>query len=65
MTRADLASALVQANEEEKQHRLLGETRPTILTDEELYGNLFLFNLAGERLKYRMKEGTIADICRI
>ena len=45
-----LVAAMVKANEEEK-HQQYKEgkltSRPTYLTDEELYGNLFVFNLAG------------------
>lgn len=41
-----LLAAIVGANEEEKvQHQKCG--RPSYLTDSELFGNLFVFNLAG------------------
>jgi cytochrome P450 len=40
---SNLISTLVQANEEEKKEG----GKALALTDEELYGNLFLFNLAG------------------
>lgn len=41
--RSNLLSTLVQANEEEKKD---GD-KSLALTDDELYGNLFIFNLAG------------------
>ena len=48
---ADMVSALVEADEaakrEEKKPGLGARAKPTHLTDDEMYGNLFLFNLAG------------------
>ncbi|KIX06449.1 uncharacterized protein Z518_04425 [Rhinocladiella mackenziei CBS 650.93] len=41
-----LLEAMVNANEAEKQ-QLLVPGRPSCLTESELYGNLFVFNLAG------------------
>lgn len=42
-----LLSAMVQANEAEKHGIAKSEGRPSYLTESELYGNLFVFNLAG------------------
>jgi cytochrome P450 len=42
-----LLSAMVQANEAEKHGMAKSGGRPSFLTDSELYGNLFVFNLAG------------------
>ncbi|KAK7890212.1 hypothetical protein LTR67_008097 [Exophiala xenobiotica] len=48
---ADIVSALVEADEaakrEAKKPGLGARAKPTHLTDDEMYGNLFLFNLAG------------------
>jgi cytochrome P450 len=45
-TRSLLAS-MVAANEAEKAQKQQSLSKPTYLTDSELYGNLFVFNLAG------------------
>ena len=53
-----LVAAMVKANEEEKNQpykESKSTFRPTYLTDEELYGNLFVFNLAG----FETTAGTI------
>lgn len=42
-----LLAAMVRANEEEKQQLQKRSGRPSYLTESELYGNLFVFNLAG------------------
>ncbi|KPI37075.1 Secologanin synthase [Cyphellophora attinorum] len=42
-----LLSAMVQANEAEKHGMVKAGGRPSFLTESELYGNLFVFNLAG------------------
>ncbi|KAK5458405.1 hypothetical protein LTS15_004486 [Exophiala xenobiotica] len=48
---ADIVSALVEADEvakrEEMKPGLEARAKPKHLTDDEMYGNLFLFNLAG------------------
>ncbi|KAJ5662735.1 hypothetical protein N7462_011661 [Penicillium macrosclerotiorum] len=42
-----LLEAMVKANEVEKQESLKKTARASYLTDSELYGNLFVFNIAG------------------
>lgn len=42
-----LLGAMVKANEAEKQHLRNTPGKPSYLTESELYGNLFVFNLAG------------------
>ncbi|KAF2187983.1 putative cytochrome P450 [Zopfia rhizophila CBS 207.26] len=42
-----LLEAMVNANEAEKQPLQTPTARPSYLTESELYGNLFVFNLAG------------------
>ena len=42
-----LLEAMVNANEAEKQQLQKPTARPSYLTESELYGNLFVFNLAG------------------
>lgn len=42
-----LLEAMVRANEAEKQQLPESISRPSYLTESELYGNLFVFNLAG------------------
>jgi cytochrome P450 len=42
-----LLEAMVNANEAEKQELQKSTAHPSYLTDSELYGNLFVFNLAG------------------
>jgi cytochrome P450 len=42
-----LLGRIVSANEAEKQQLQKSEARPSYLTESELYGNLFVFNLAG------------------
>ena len=44
-SKPSLLQAMVTANEAEKQQMSAG--KPSYLTDSELYGNLFVFNLAG------------------
>ncbi len=44
---ASLVAALVQANDEAKREERKADGIPTHLTDEELYGNMYMFNLAG------------------
>jgi cytochrome P450 len=45
--RASLLAAMVNANESEKQQLQEKTGRPSYLTESELYGNIFVFNLAG------------------
>lgn len=42
-----LLESMVRANETEKQQLQNSTGRPSYLTDSELYGNIFVFNLAG------------------
>jgi cytochrome P450 len=42
-----LLASMVDANEAEKREKQQSSSKPTYLTDSELYGNLFVFNLAG------------------
>ncbi|KIV76970.1 hypothetical protein PV11_08814 [Exophiala sideris] len=44
---ADIVSALVEADEAAKRDEKASSFRPMHLTDQELLGNLFVFNLAG------------------
>ncbi|KAI1612009.1 cytochrome P450 [Exophiala viscosa] len=44
---ADIVSALVEADEAAKREEKASSLRPMHLTDQELLGNLFVFNLAG------------------
>lgn len=53
--RTGLLEALINANESEKQQLQKPSSRPSYLTDSELYGNLFVFNLAG----YETTAGTM------
>ena len=46
-SRPTLLSAMVNANEAEKGEKPTSAAKPSYLTDSELYGNLFIFNLAG------------------
>lgn len=45
--KTSLLAAMVSANEEEKQQLQKPTGRPSHLTESELYGNIFVFNLAG------------------
>lgn len=45
--KTSLLGAMVKANESEKQQLHKSTGRPSYLTESELYGNLFVFNLAG------------------
>jgi len=45
--KGNLMSALVEANESEKQEAAKGTSTGSFLTDEEMYGNLFMYNVAG------------------
>ncbi|KAF2252133.1 putative cytochrome P450 [Trematosphaeria pertusa] len=45
--RTSLLEAMVKANEAEKQQLQKTTSRPSYLTESELYGNIFVFNLAG------------------
>ena len=47
LQKTSLLGAMVKANEAEKQQLQKTTGRPSYLTDSELYGNLFVFNLAG------------------
>jgi cytochrome P450 len=45
---ASMVSALVEANEAAKREEIAAKTGPKLhLSDDEMYGNLFIFNLAG------------------
>jgi cytochrome P450 len=46
-TRMSLLEAMINANESEKQQLDKPTSRPSYLTDSELYGNIFVFNMAG------------------
>ncbi|KAF2106449.1 putative cytochrome P450 [Lophiotrema nucula] len=46
-SRTNLLEAIVTANEAEKQIAQSGTAKPSYLSESELYGNLFVFNLAG------------------
>jgi cytochrome P450 len=46
-SKRSLLASMVAANEAEKAQKQQSLSRPTYLTDSELYGNLFVFNLAG------------------
>lgn len=50
-----LLQAMVTANEVEKSQEQMSVSKPSFLTDSELYGNLFVFNLAG----YETTAGTM------
>ncbi|KAF2873870.1 putative cytochrome P450 [Massariosphaeria phaeospora] len=50
-----LLEAMVKANEMEKQQSETAVGKPSYLTESELYGNLFVFNLAG----YETTAGTM------
>ncbi|KAH7067669.1 putative cytochrome P450 [Paraphoma chrysanthemicola] len=50
-----LLEAMIQANEADKSESTKTGTRPSYLTDSELYGNIFAFNLAG----YETTSGTL------
>jgi cytochrome P450 len=45
--KSSLLGAMVKANEAEKEQLQKGNGRPSYLTESELYGNLFVFNVAG------------------
>jgi len=45
--KGNLMSALVEANESEKQEAAKSTSTGSFLTDEEMYGNLFMYNVAG------------------
>ncbi|KAJ9611646.1 hypothetical protein H2200_004830 [Cladophialophora chaetospira] len=46
-SRPSLLQSMVNANEAEKNQQQVPSGKPSYLTDSELYGNLFVFNLAG------------------
>lgn len=46
-TKKTLLASMVQANEAEKNEMTKAGGRPSFLTESELYGNIFVFNLAG------------------
>ena len=54
--KVSLLEAIVSANEAEKQELQNSTSRPSFLADSELYGNLFVFNLAG----YETTAGTMS-----
>jgi cytochrome P450 len=45
--KTSLLGAMVKANEAEKQQLQKSSGRPSYLTESELYGNIFVFNIAG------------------
>ncbi|KAL1606203.1 hypothetical protein SLS60_003604 [Paraconiothyrium brasiliense] len=47
LQKRSLLGAMVKANEAEKEQLQKGTGRPSYLTESELYGNIFVFNLAG------------------